>query len=215
MRCSRSTSALSLATAPSFLALLAVVALALDPATAAADRVNAPSHDAGLGFHTVRFRTEDGDAYSLHALTLSFDYWVGRRFGMMLHGEAYFPMRGAQPGSGEHYRGSLRRDYEQHWGLDGSVMVGLHEQLAENVHLYAGLGVHLQSFRINDADYSTVEAVTMGLGGVARVRYDFHRHMHVSGLIAAALDPIDLIKHRNRVVVLFPVTFAVSLGTHF
>ena len=100
------------------------------PSTASADRINAPSHDAGLGFHTVRFRTEDGDAYSLHALTLTFDYWVGRRFGMMLHGEAYFPMRAAQPGSGENYRGSLRRDYEQHWGLDGSVMVGMHEELA-------------------------------------------------------------------------------------
>jgi hypothetical protein len=196
-------------------ALCLTLAGSLAPSTAAADRINAPSHDAGLGFHTVRFRTEDGDVYSLHALTLTFDYWMGRRFGLMLHGEAYFPMRGAQPGSGEDYRGSIRRDYEQHWGIDGSVMVGMHEELGENLHLYTGLGVHLQSFRINDAGFSTIEAVTMGLGAVARLRYDFHPHMHVSGMAAAAIDPIDLIKHRNRVVVLFPITLAVSLGTHF
>ena len=80
-------------------ALALTLGSALVPAAASADRINAPSHDAGLGFHTIRFRTEDGDVYSLHALTLTFDYWVGRTYGLMLHGEAYFPMRGAQPGS--------------------------------------------------------------------------------------------------------------------
>lgn len=196
-------------------ALALTLGSALVPAAASADRINAPSHDAGLGFHTIRFRTEDGDVYSLHALTLTFDYWVGRTYGLMLHGEAYFPMRGAQPGSGEDYRGSIRRDYEQHWGIDGSMMFGMHHELAENLHLYTGAGVHLQVFRINDAAFSTIEAVTMGIGGVARLRYDFHRHAHVGGLVAAAVDPLDLIKHRNRVVVLFPITLAVSVGTHF
>lgn len=178
-------------------------------------RINAPSHDAGLGYRSVRFRTEDGGVYQLHALTLTFDYWVGRKWGLMLHGEAYFPMRGAQPRGGEDYRGSIRQDYSQSWGLDGSIMVGLHQDIAENLHLYAGVGVHLQSFRINDAEFSALEAVTMGVGAVARLRYDFHRHMHVTGLVAAAIDPIDLIKHRNRVIVLFPLTLGVSLGTHF
>jgi len=202
-----------LATCVAALSLLAGSALA--PSVASADRINAPSHDAGLGFHTIRFRTEDGDVYSLHALALTFDYWVGRRWGLMLHGAAYFPMRAAQPGSGEDFRGSLRDEYSQRWGLDGSVMIGLHHELAENLHLYTGLGVHLQVFRINDGEFSAIEAVTMGVGGNARLRYDFHPHMHVGAQVAAAIDPIDLIKHRNRVVILFPVTFAVSVGTHF
>lgn len=201
-----------------FLVLVGLTLLgsvAAGPSRASADRINAPSHDAGIGFHTIRFRTEDGDVYSLHALTLTFDYWVGQTWGLMLHGEAYFPMRGAQPGSGEDYRGSIRRDYEQHWGLDGSLLFARQYRVRENLRVFTGVGVHFQSFRINDANFSTIEAVTMGFGGVARVRYDFHPHMHVSGIVAAAIDPIDLIKHRNRVVVLFPITFGVSLGTHF
>lgn len=178
-------------------------------------RINAPSHDAGLGFHTVRFRTEDGDAYSLHSPAITFDYWVGRRWGLMLHGAAYFPMRAAQPNSGEGFRGSLRGEYEQRWGLDGAVMIGLHHLLAENLHLYTGIGVHLQVFRLNASAYAPVEAVTFGVGAQVRLRYDFHRHAHVGGSISTGIDPIDLIKHVNRVIVLFPVTFAVSLGTHF
>ncbi|MBK6810163.1 MAG: hypothetical protein IPG81_14970 [Sandaracinaceae bacterium] len=70
-------------------------------------RINAPSHDAGFGFHTVRFRTEDGDVYSLHAPVITFDYWAGRRWGLMLHGAAYFPARGAAA-QREEFRGSLR-----------------------------------------------------------------------------------------------------------
>ncbi len=190
-----------------------------DDATAetegASRRINAPSHDAGFGFHTVRFRTEDGDVYSLHAPAITFDYWVGRRWGLMLHGAAYFPARAAQPGSVDDFRGSLRNEYDQRWGLDGSVMIGLHHELAEKLHLYTGIGVHLQVFRLNDAQFAPVEAVTFGVGAQARVRYDFHPHVHVGGSISAAIDPIDLIKHENRVVILFPVTFAVSLGTHF
>lgn len=183
--------------------------------TARADRVNAPSHDVGAGFHTMRFRTQDGDAYSIHGLTLTYDYWAGRRFGFMLHGESYFPMRGAQPGSGEEYRGSIRQDFSQHWGLDGSLMAGMRHALRDRLSLYTGVGLHFQSFRINDAQFSTLEAITMGVGGVARLRYDFHPNLHVTGLVAGAIDPIDLIKHTNRVVVLFPVTFAVSIGAHF
>lgn len=94
-------------------------------------------------------------------------------------------------------------------------MFGAHQELGENLHLYTGVGVHLQVFRINDANYSTIEAVTLGVGGVARLRYDFHPHMHVGAMVAAAIDPVDLIKHRNRVVVLFPITIGASLGTHF
>jgi hypothetical protein len=178
-------------------------------------RINAPSTDVGLGFRTIRFRTEDGDVYSLHGLTLTFDYWVGRKFGFMMHGEAHFPMRGAQPGSGEDYRGSIREDFSQRWGLDGSFMLGFQNHLSENLHLFTGVGVHLQSFRINDAQFSAIEVVSMGVGGVARLRYDFHPHLHVTGLVAAAIDPIDLIKHTNRVVLLVPITLGVSLGAHF
>ena len=155
--------------AASVAALCLTLAGSFAPSVASADRINAPSHDAGLGFHTIRFRTEDGDVYSLHALTLTFDYWVGRTYGLMLHGEAFFPMRGAQPGSGEDYRGSIRRDYEQHWGIDGSAMFGMRHELRENLHLYSGVGLHLQSFRINDAAYSAIEAVTMpGKGVITR-----------------------------------------------
>jgi hypothetical protein len=140
-----------------------------DDATAetegASRRINAPSHDAGFGFHTVRFRTEDGDVYSLHAPAITFDYWVGRRWGLMLHGAAYFPARAAQPGSVDDFRGSLRNEYDQRWGLDGSVMIGLHHELAEKLHLYTGIGVHLQVFRLNDAQFAPVEAVTFGVGG--------------------------------------------------
>ena len=201
---------------PSVLCCAALLgAMAMSPAEASADRINAPSHDAGLGYHLIRFRTEDGDRYTLHGLSLTFDYWVGRQYGLMLHGAVHFPMRGAQPGTGENYRGSIRQDFSQHWGLDGSIMFGMHFELRENLHLYSGVGVHLQSFRINDASFSTLEVVSMGLGGVARLRYDFHRHAHFGGLIAAGIDPIDLIKHRNRVVVLFPLTIGASIGAHF
>ena len=207
-----------LATCAALLSLLHGTAHAQEPVAEtvqAPRRINAPSTDVGVGFHTIRFRTENGGAYSLHGMTTTFDYWVGRKFGFMLHAEAFFPMRGAQTAGGVGYRGSLRQDYEQNWGLDGSLMVGMHHDVAPNVHFYTGAGVHLQSLRLNDATLSAIEVISMGVGGVARLRYDLHPHVHLSGIVAAAIDPLDLIKHRNRVVVLFPVTFGVSLGAHF
>ena len=58
-------------------------------------RINAPSHDAGFGFHTVRFRTEDGDVYSLHAPVITFDYWAGRRWATW---RSAAPTTAARPG---------------------------------------------------------------------------------------------------------------------
>ena len=72
-------------------ALALASAFLSDPRVAHADRKNAPSHDVGLGFHTIRFRTENGNRYSLHGMSVVYDYWAGRRFGLMLHAETHFP----------------------------------------------------------------------------------------------------------------------------
>lgn len=197
--------------------LLAFVVAASFASHAAADRKNAPSHDLGFATHVLHFRTEDGGRYTLTGVAGTYDYWVGRQFGLMIHVAGYSQLRGRQAsGGGNDFSGRLRDIYTVRWGIDGSAMLGMHWELGERLHLYAGLGVHLQTAVLNGPTVRPVEVVTMGLGSVTRIRYDFHPNFHISGVVAMALDPLDLVrKHENRSVIAFPVSIGVSLGAHY
>lgn len=199
------------------IALLALTLATLTATHAAADRnrKNAPSHDLGFATHVLHIRAEDGGRYTLTTVAGTYDYWVGRRFGLMLHVAGFSPLRGSQTGGNGGFTGGLRDLYSVRWGVDGSAMFGMHWELRPELHLYTGVGVHLQTVVLNGQTVRPVELASIGLGSVARIRYDFTDNLHVSGMVAMAIDPFDLIKHENRAVFTFPVSVGISLGAHY
>ena len=189
--------------------------LAISPEGARADRVNAPSHSLGGGHRSLHFRTEDGGRYLFTGPTLTYDYWVGRRFGFMIHAEVFLPQRGRQRGGGNEYGGALRDQHNQKWGFDGGFFFGTRRNLAEDIDLFVGAGIHLQSLRVNGPAVLPVEIIMLGVAGLARLQYNFTENLHIGGTFELAVDPFDLIGHRNRAVLSVPFTIAFNVGAHY
>jgi hypothetical protein len=173
-------------------------------------------HDVGLGYHAVMFRTESSDRYALHGPSVVYNYYVGRRWGFVLRGAAYFPLTGRMNGPNGDFRGSLRELYAtRHYGFDGIFGVGRRMVINDKLTITASVGVHFQSFTVGGASVSPVEAITMGVAGTGRLEYALTRILHLGVEFEAGLDPIDLIKHDNRAVLTIPLSGAVSLGVDF
>jgi hypothetical protein len=170
----------------------------------------------GIGYHAVLFRTENGDRYALHGPSVAYDYFVGRRWGFAIHGEAYFPLFGRYTGESPDFRGGLRNKYDaRHYGTDLSFMAAYRADLTEKLFLFAAVGYHVQTFTVTSGEYLPVQAITMGFGASARLQWNFHPHLFLGANFLVAFDPFDMIKHQNPSTLVVPLSGALSFGVRY
>ncbi len=173
-------------------------------------------HAIGLGWHATMFATESTDGYTLQGPELAYTYFVGRRWGFTIRGAIYFPTYGRMAGPEADIRINLTDSYQvSRIGIDGLFGAARRFELGESTNLSVGMGAHVQSFRINSAQYFAVEAITGGLGGYARLDWRFSRLFSLGVDLSAAVDFLDFVAHENRATVLVPFAGGVSLGVTY
>jgi hypothetical protein len=177
-------------------------------------------HTFGLGYQTLVMRTENASTYVIHGPGVSYDYVIGRRWGFMARTAAFFPVTGHMSGPGSDFSGSLVDIYDQHrYGVDVMLM-GARRWPADasrpgplgKLALLAAAGAHLQWFTLSGLEYSPVEALTIGVGGLGRADYEVNRWFSVSTQIAMALDPFDPLDHRNAADLVVPIAWTFSIA---
>jgi hypothetical protein len=170
-------------------------------------------HAIGLGFHTTMFASDDRHGYTLMGPSVVYQYFIGRRWGFALRGEAYFPLSARYAGAESDFRAGLREPYgEGRFGLDGMVLVARRMPLTSALVLIVGGGLHVQSFKLSGTQYAPLEGITGGFGGLARLDWRVHRIVSIGGEVAVGLDPIDFVRHQNRAVLTLPISVAISLA---
>ena len=173
-------------------------------------------HGLGFGYHTLIFRTESSDNYTLHAPSLVYDYFIGRRWGFMLRGAAYFPVYGTMSGPTGDFSGSLLDMYDQrHFGFDLLTMVARRWPLTPELALTVGAGAHLQSVALNGAEYSPVEDVSLGVGGVGKLDYALNEWLSTSAQLAMGVDFIDLVDHANPSQLVLPLSLSFAFEARY
>jgi hypothetical protein len=170
-------------------------------------------HSVGIGFHATTFSTERGEGYTLLGPSVVYDYFVGRRFGFALRGEAYFPMSGRMAGNGEDFRTNLMDAYgARRFGFDGMFMVAYRAEVGSSLVMTAAAGLHVQSFRLTDQRFNPIEAITGGFGLLGRVEYRLGSLLSIGGELAIGLDPIDFVAHSNPATFTVPITPSFFVG---
>ncbi len=170
----------------------------------------------GAGYHAVLFRTEAGERFALHGPSVTYDYFVGRRWGFAIHGEAFFPFFGRYSGEAPDFRGQIREKYDaRHYGLDLSFMAAFRANLSDELVFFGAAGVHTQTVVVDSASYLPVQLISLGLALTGRLQWNFHPRLFLSANFMAAFDPFDMIHHQNKATIAFPLSGALSLGVRY
>lgn len=171
-------------------------------------------HAVGVGFHTTMLASDDRHGYTLMGPSVVYQYFIGRRWGFGLRGEAYFPLSARYAGSGDgDFRTGLRGPYDRsRLGFDGMLLFARRLPLTPSLVLILGGGLHVQSFKLSGEQYAPIEGITGGFGGLARLDFRLHRVLSIGAEVAAALDPIDFVRHQNRAVLTAPISVALSIA---
>lgn len=170
-------------------------------------------HALGLGFHSTAFATQSGYGFTLMGPSVVYDYFVGRTWGFAMRAEAYFPMSGRMAGNGESFRANLIDAYsDRRYGFDGSFMVAYRRAVTPSLVLVGAAGLHVQSFRLVDATYNPIEAITGGIALMGRAEYRLLPWLSIGGEVAIGIDPLDFVQHRNRATVTVPITPSFFVG---
>src|SRR5215208_1214743 len=115
-------------------------------------------HGLGIGYQTLLMRTESADFYDLHGPTVVYDFFTGRRWGLLVRASAHFPIAGQMHGPSGEFSGLLVGIYDAHrYGVDALLMVARRIPLSPRLVVTAAFGPHLQWFSLVGASYSPVE----------------------------------------------------------
>lgn len=186
------------------------------PATDASETPRIRQHDIGIGYRSIFVASSNGTRYLIHGPTVAYNYFVGRRWGFMLHAEASFPIAGHMGGSAGQFSGGFTDLYDQRrYSFDGTFMAARRFVITDRLILTAGVGLHVQSFLLKSVAYLPVEAITGGVGGLARIEWLANEHLSVGGTFATALDPVDFVRHVNRAALTMPLSAVVTLGLRY
>lgn len=170
-------------------------------------------HAVGFAFHATTFAAQNHYGYTLMGPSVTYTYFVGRRWGFALRGEMYFPLSSRYAGPEADFRTALREPYaSRRLGLDGLLLVARRLPLTPTLTLLVGGGVHVQSFKLNGTQYAPLEGITGGVGGLARLSWHATRLLVVGGELAVGVDPIDFVRHANRAVITVPFSLSLSVG---
>jgi hypothetical protein len=195
------------------------------PYTDDADTVAAPTstamerlkqHDFGAGYRGIFVASSNGTRYLIHGPTVAYTYFVGRRWGFMMHAQASFPIAGHMSGTDGQFGGALFETYGQRrFSFDGSFMAARRLVLSDRVSLTAAVGVHVQSFELKSIDYLPVEAITGGFGGLTRLEWLVSDIISLGGTFATAIDLLDFVRHTNRAAITVPFSATLNLGLRY
>lgn len=169
---------------------------------------------AGYNFHWMTSDLTGGMRF--HGPSVGYFYDVGRTVRFMIHGKFFFPVVGRMDNGNGSYDGALRSDYPTAWGMDGTLAVG-RKFSWDNLDLVVGGGVHMMGVRINSDVYFPVESITMGAGGLVRLRWGLGDREFwqagIDGQIAA--DFINLLRQSNPVNLLITTSVVGTVGFKF
>lgn len=170
-------------------------------------------HSLGAGYHALVFRTESSDRYTVQGPAIAYSYFVGRQWGFLLRLAAFFPLLGSMSGPSGEFSGSLVEIYDQHrYGLDSHLMVAHRYPVRDRIELTVATGAHVQFLSLAGLEYSPVEVVTLGIGGLGKLDYDLNSWLSISTQLAVAVDLFDPVDHMNAADVAVPLswTFAID-----
>ena len=197
----------------------ATAEVAADPAPAAeTSSVVAPvtlvrQHELGLGYEAITFGTDAGDRYTLHGPSLMYDYFRGRRWGVMMRLSGTLLVAGRMSGPSGRFRGGLGDVYDlRQYAGDFMLMVGRRARLSPRVTAVAAGGIHVNGFTLTSTLYSPVENISIGLGAVGKLDYPLNHWLALSGQLAFGLQPFDLVDHRNPAGLVVPIAMTVAVG---
>jgi hypothetical protein len=174
------------------------------------------SHGLGLGYHAVFFQTEVSDRYALHGPSVAYDYFVGRRWGFMLRLAGFVPLLGSMHGPSGDIDGALPDMYEQHLvGLDSMAMVAQRKEHSSGLALTAAFGAHLQWTWLASTEYSNIEVLSLGVGGLGKVDYAINGWLSSSAQLAWGLDFLDLIDHKNPALLVVPLSCSFAIAARY
>lgn len=173
-------------------------------------------HALGLGWHATMFATEVRNGYTLQGPELAYTYFVGRRWGFSLRGSLFFPTSGYMAGPEGALRVKLRDAYDQsRIGVETVIGAGRRYELDNDLVMLIGMGVHVQSFRLNGTQYYPVEGITAGLGGYVRIDWHISELFSLGLDFMGAMDIVDFIGHQNRITFLAPLAGALTFGVTY
>lgn len=198
------------------LTLAFVVAMAAAPMRASADEEETPrdhTYSLAVGYYGMRLTTTEGLDMGMHGPAISAHYFVGRRMGFMLRGAMEFPIGGRQTLNGDTESFNLRAMYESfRLNFDGLFMFGYRARPTPNLDLVLGIGIHFQTFRLVSARYNPIEGILGGFGGVVRLERRFGTRFFYGGELAFGVDPLDFVKHQNRITLSVPMAASFTVG---
>lgn len=167
----------------------------------------------GVGMHGTRVQTTDGTSSGMAGPAITGGYFIGRRMGFLLRGEMSFPVHGQQTLDGVSETYSLRPMYEAfRLNFDAMFLFAYRARPSEKVDVLLGAGLHVQTIRLVSSKYNPIEAITGGIGLLARVERRFGTRFFYGGELAVGVDPLDFVKHQNRIVLTTPMTASFILG---
>jgi len=173
-------------------------------------------HSLGLGFESLYFRTRSTDDYAMQGPAIVYDYFVGRRWGFLLRTAAFLALSGEMNGPTGHFAGGFDRVYDQHhYGADLMLMAARRIPVGARLIATVGLGAHLQWYSLAGARYSPVEDASAGIGGLAKADYPLNGWLALSGELAAALDPLDLVNHQNPARLTLPLCLSFAVAARY
>lgn len=174
-------------------------------------------HAVGLGYNFKWLTSPATGGMRFHGPAVAYAYDVGRRVRFMLNARSYFPVVARMNNDKGSYSGSVRKDYSQAWAFDFTVGVGGMKRLGEKATLILGGGPHFSILRLNSDVYVPVEAVTMGLAALGRLRFDLDdRDRFKAGVDAQlAADFLSLITQNSPADLAFVGSVVGTVGVKF
>jgi hypothetical protein len=199
---------------------LVLMALVLASTSTAAAREREPMtrvHSVGAGYHFHWLTTDNTGGMRFHGPSVGYTYERGHVIRFMLHGKFFFPVVARMDNdNGGVYDGAIRSDYSTAWGVDGTMALGRKFE-SDGLVLVFGGGVHLMGVRINDAVNYPIETITLGVGGLARLRWSVGKsemlQLGVDGQLGA--DFFSLLRQVNPVNLLVTGSALGVIGLKF
>lgn len=174
-------------------------------------------HAVGLGYNFKWLTSPNTGGMRFHGPAVAYAYDVGRRVRFMLNARSYFPVVARMNNDKGSYSGSIRKDYEEAWAFDFTLGVGGMKRLGDKATLILGGGPHFSILRINSDVYVPVEAVTMGIAALGRLRFDLDdRDRFKAGVDAQlAADFLSLITQNSPADLAFVGSVVGTVGVKF
>jgi hypothetical protein len=169
----------------------------------------------GLGYRAILFRTQANERFAVHGPSVVYDYFVGRRWGFAIHGEASFPLTGRYAGP-DNFRGSIREIYEsRHYSFDLAFMAAYRLDFSDKLAFFGAAGLHAQTLVLDSASKLPVQLISMGFALTGRIQWNFHPHVFLSTNFMVGFDPFDMIDHQNEATIAIPLSGALSPGFQY